>query len=128
MLQLLLLLAALTVEKPFPFDVASLERAKSLAVQEQKLILVDVYTDWCGPCKRMDRTTYRNNLVRQVLSQDMVSIKVNAEDDQGRDFAKTYGITGYPCLIVFDTKGNEVARSYGYMTPRAFLDWVKRYL
>lgn len=127
MLQLLFLFAALSVEAPFAFDAATLERARSLASQQQKYILVDVYTDWCGPCKRMDRTTYRNGLVRQVLRQDMVSIKVNAEKGEGVDFAKKYGVTGYPCLLVLDNSGNEIARNYGYMTPRAFLDWVKTY-
>jgi thiol:disulfide interchange protein len=124
MLQVLFFLAAMTAEKPFAFDAASLDRAKALAAQEQKLIIVDVYTDWCGPCKRMDRTTYRNGLVQQVLRKDMVSIKINAEKGKGVAFAKKYDVSGYPCLIVLDNQGNEVARRYGYMTPRAFLDWV----
>lgn len=128
MMQLLLLMAALTVEMPFAFDAASLDRAKAMANQEQKLILVDVYTDWCGPCKRMDRTTYSNGTVSRLLRSGMVSIKINAEKGKGVDFAKQYSVSGFPCLLVLDTNGNEVARRYGYMTPRAFLDWIKAYL
>ena len=83
------------------FDAAA-EQAK----KENKHMIVDVYTTWCGWCKVMDRQTYSNAQVVDYLNQNFVLAKVNGESsaelhDKGevmteRAFARKVGVTGFP--------------------------------
>lgn len=57
----------------------SIEEAAALAQQDGKKILVDVYTDWCGWCKRMDKTTYQDAKIAEYINQNYHAVKFNAE-------------------------------------------------
>ena len=59
----------------------SLEEAFTRARAERKCVLVDVYTDWCSWCKKMDRETYTNTQVRAMLEKEFLVVKLNAESD-----------------------------------------------
>ena len=98
----------------------AIDKARS----EQKYLVVDVYTEWCGPCRLMKRTTFKNQNVLQFLGKDVVGLQVDAEKGWGRDFAKKYQVNAFPCQLVLDKDGNEITRRYGYMSPRVYLDWV----
>ena len=50
-----------------------------LAEKENKKILIDVYTDWCGWCKKMDSEVYADKEVRTVIDSSFVAIRLNAE-------------------------------------------------
>ena len=98
-----------------------LRRAGEVARAEGKLIVADVYTDWCGWCKRMDQTIYSDPAII-ALSRQQVFVKVNAEDrGQGQRFAEQMGVHGYPTTIVLDAQGRVLNIAKGYIaTPRAF--------
>ena len=49
------------------------------AKREGKILLVDVYTDWCGYCKKMDRETYTDAKIIEKLNKDFVMVKLNPE-------------------------------------------------
>jgi thiol:disulfide interchange protein len=98
------------------------------AKKGNKLVLVDLYTDWCGWCKRLDRDTYTDASVLEVLNSQFVCVKLDAEDgQQGEAFAKQHKVRGYPCIIVLDSSGKLRATSYGYRNPADFLDMIKGY-
>ena len=105
----------------------SLSQALQTARAEDKLIVVDVYTDWCGWCKKMDANIYANPLI-VGLSQQEVFLKLDAEDgDEGQEFARRMGVRGFPTTIVLNDKGHPIAAQRGYISsPRAFIDLVKR--
>jgi thiol:disulfide interchange protein len=105
----------------------SLRDAIQIAKDEDKLIVVDVYTDWCGWCKKMDTNIYANPVI-VGLSQQEVFLKLNAEDgDEGQEFARRMGVRGFPTTIVLNEKGNPVAAQRGYISsPQAFIDLVER--
>src|SRR5215510_179475 len=81
------------------------------AKKNNKKIILDVYTDWCGWCKRLDKDTYGNEKVMEYLNQEYVVIKLNAESDSKLTYkdksyteasiAQAFGITGYPTIIFF---------------------------
>ena len=98
-----------------------LRRAAELARADGKLIVADVYTDWCGWCKRMDETIYSDPAVA-ALSRQHVFVKVNAEDrGEGQRFAQQMGVRGYPTTIVLDAEGKVLNIARGYVaSPRAF--------
>lgn len=109
-----------------PFLEGSWQEVSERAVRENKLVIVDVYTEWCGPCKRLDKVTWKHEKVRNYLSNQVVGFKVDAEKGEGVAFSEKYGVSGYPCLLIVDPKdGKVISRWVGYLTPAAFMRWVE---
>jgi thiol:disulfide interchange protein len=100
-------------------------RALEVARAEGKLVVVDVYTDWCGWCKKMDNSIYTDPAI-VALSRQQVFVKVNAEDrGQGQRFAEQMRITGYPTTLVLDSQGKVLNIAKGYIaSPGAFGEFV----
>jgi thioredoxin-related protein len=101
------------------------------AEAEEKPVLVDVYTDWCGWCKRMDKTTYADGTVLAYLEEAFVPIKMNAESKERTQFgddeytyiqiARGFRVTGYPTTLFLDAEGKHITTVPGYMKPEQFL-------
>lgn len=106
------------------------------AKAENKILLVDAYTDWCGWCKVMDRETYTNAEVIVALNQDFVCVKFNPEVEKTHSFGKynlksqelLYWLAngqpgGYPTsyFVFHPTKNDERASQAGYLPPDQFL-------
>jgi thiol:disulfide interchange protein len=104
-----------------------LNRAFDVARSGGKLLVVDVYTDWCGWCKKMDKTVYADPTI-VALSRNQVFVKLNAEDGgQGESFARQMGVGGYPTTIILDGQARVLQLSEGYIpSAQAFLDLFER--
>ena len=80
-----------------------------------KYILADVYTSWCGWCKKLDRDTFSDQGLVQFLGQKFVCVKANAEDlAAGEKLAHQYNVDGFPCALIFDYDGRLIGRIVGY--------------
>jgi thioredoxin-related protein len=98
-------------------------------------VLVDVYTDWCGWCKRMDRDVYARAEVRDYLAQRFVTVRLNAEAGDaarydGRSFtsrtlAAYFRVNGYPTTIFLDPNGGHLANVPGYVAPDRFMQLLR---
>ena len=108
-----------------PFVEGTVEDVLNKAEKENKLVFVDVYTDWCGPCKLLDKTTFTDQKVMEALSNKVISFKINAEKGEGIALARKYKVMGYPCFLLLNGKGELVNRSFGYMPPQTFLHWLE---
>jgi len=97
-----------------------LSTALARAGNENRLVMVDFYTDWCQWCKRLDQNTLSDTHVQEALQQ-LVTVRLNAEKD-GREAAARFNVEGFPTLIFLDAKGAEVGRIPGYMEPGPFLE------
>jgi len=85
-----------------------------------KLIMIDVYTEWCGPCKLMDKKTFPEKEVVDK-SANFVSLKLDAEKGQGVEVAKKFGVTSFPTMLFVNGKGELVHSVEAYQTPEALV-------
>jgi len=91
-----------------------LDMALSMARANHGKVVVDIYTDWCGWCKKMDQTIYTDPKV-VALSNKHVFLKLNAEDGgQGQRFASRMDVDGYPTTIILDENGRSLNSIAGY--------------
>lgn len=102
------------------------EEAKTLAKKERKLIFVDAYAIWCGPCKMMDRNTFTNSNVADYFNENFINLKVDVEKGGGPVFANTYGINAMPTLLFLDYNGKVVLKELGYKGPSELMSLAKR--
>jgi thiol-disulfide isomerase/thioredoxin len=103
-----------------PFRDVSLDRARQAATDGAKrFVLVDFYTVWCGPCKKLDETTWKDQEVRDWLSKEAVCIKIDAEKVEA--LAEKYRINVYPTVLLVRPDGSEIDRLVGYRDAKTFL-------
>jgi thiol-disulfide isomerase/thioredoxin len=115
-----LLCAATSSLVAAPFSDLSFEVASKQAGQTGKIVLVDFYTTWCGPCKLLDKNTWTDPAVIQLLEQKTVALRIDAEKET--DLAKRYKIAAYPSVLLIKPDGTEIDRLVGYREPKAFIE------
>lgn len=91
----------------------SWEEALELSKKESKLIFVDAYAKWCGPCKRMAATTFKDKTVGEFFNQNFINVKLDCEEPEGIAFRKKYPVSAYPTLYFIDEKGEVIHSSVG---------------
>ncbi len=98
----------------------NLNKTYELAKTNRKWILVDVYTDWCHWCKRLDSDVYAQPAVAKFINSSFVCLKANAEKGDGITVKSRYGVSGYPCTLILEPGGKEKGRIDGYLPPGKF--------
>ena len=93
---------------------------------DDKIILVDFETDWCVWCDRLDKDTYTDEGVMEFAEHNLISIKIDAEKNDGPEQKKKYRVRGYPTILLLDPSGNELDRIVGYRPPKEFLEELIR--
>ncbi|MHC1780025.1 MAG: redoxin family protein [Bacteroidales bacterium] len=94
-----------------------LEKARS----EKKLVFVDVYTEWCGPCKQMVKDIFPKKSVGDIFNSSFINYKIDAEKGEGVAIAKSYGVKGYPTYLFVNGDGILFYSSMGSMSEDKFL-------
>jgi thiol-disulfide isomerase/thioredoxin len=108
-----------------PLQWVSLDEARGLAAGQNKAIFVDVYAEWCGPCKEMDKSVFPDDSVKGVLSRRYILAKINGDDPVlGDTLRKQFGIRAYPTYIVLSSTGRERKRHVGMMPKSTFIKWI----
>ena len=121
----------------------TLREASDSLKKEKRPILVDLYTDWCGWCKVMDKKTYAHKQVSQYLGQKFYAVKIDAESRQAiewngksypfnaqyktNEFALylTQGQLSYPTTVIIPVDGTAPQAIPGYLEPKDFEMIVK---
>ena len=110
-----------------------------LAKKENKIILIDAYTDWCGWCKRMDKDTYEKEKVISYINKHFIPVKFNPELKQtykvgdaeltGRELLANLsggqGV-GYPTTFFLSLEKNQVQMVSGYKNAEQFLQVLEQ--
>jgi thioredoxin-related protein len=120
-------------------DWMTIEEAEQANKKEPRKIFVDVYTNWCGWCKKMDKTTFSDSLVQKYGKEKFYFVKLNAEDQNSIIFKEKVfrynaqmqanelavqllnGQMGYPTLVFLDEKSTPIQTFGSYMDAKQFL-------
>lgn len=103
-----------------PFSDLSFESASKEAAKSGKIVLVDFYTTWCGPCKMLDKTTWTDPKVIELLEKKTVALRIDAEKETA--LSKRYKIEAYPSILLIKADGTEIDRIVGYEQPGPFIE------
>lgn len=114
----------------------TIQEAEAANKAQPKKIIIDVYTDWCGPCKRMDATTFKDETIVKYINENFHPVKLDAE--HGTDIVfngKTYkntnpgrkrsanelaayllnGELNYPTIVYLDEQLKNLGPVQGFM-------------
>ena len=129
----------------------SLDQALELQKKTPKKIMIDVYTNWCGPCKMLDKNTFQNAQVADYVNKHYYAVKFNGEGNQvvkykGKSYnnpnynpanankrnsahtlANYLQINAYPTIVFMDEKGDVIAPIRGYQTPSQLELYLKMF-
>lgn len=99
-----------------------------LAVKENKLIFMDCYTSWCGPCKGLARDVFTRPEVGDFFNPRFINVKYDMEKGEGVMLHEKYKqhIVGYPTLLLIDGKGKVVQQLAGYQQPEALIAGIRK--
>ncbi|MFY8033451.1 MAG: thioredoxin family protein [Flexibacteraceae bacterium] len=103
------------------FFTGTFEEALKASKKQNKPVFIDAYTDWCGWCKKMDKSTFADAKVVEELNSKFIVVKMNMEQGEGPGIAQKYGIQGYPTFLFFDEKGKEIHRIVGFVKADKFI-------
>lgn len=107
--------------KNITFEHGSFKEIKDKALKENKLIFVDAYTAWCGPCKYMAANIFTNDTVADYFNNNFINAKIDMEKGEGIELAKLYKVNCYPNLLFIDGNGDLVHRTAGSMSAGQFI-------
>tara|TARA_B100000945_G_C20415996_1_gene615180 strand:+ start:1155 stop:1697 length:543 start_codon:yes stop_codon:yes gene_type:complete len=148
MIRLFIFIISINILNAQSIEWISFEEALKSQKETPKKILMDVYTEWCGPCKLMDKKTFQNQDVADYVSKHYYAVKFNAEGDEtinyynntfinpdydsikkGRNsshqFTKFLGINGYPTIIFISESGDLITPVVGYQNPQQLELYLK---
>lgn len=95
----------------------SWSEALKQAAAKKKYIFVDAYATWCGPCKLLKATTFKNKDVIAFYNSNFINVAMDMEKGQGPELAAQWGLQAYPTLIIFNAAGKPVYGTVGFLKP-----------
>lgn len=88
------------------------------AEKENKLVYVDIYTDWCLPCKIMNESVYSDKETMEYLDENFICYKVDGEKVNGPDLVALFQVKSYPGILFLNQRGGVIEKSLGGMTKQ----------
>lgn len=125
LLTLAIAITAMAQGVVFEPEGTTLEQASVKAKAENKLIFLDCYTQWCGPCKKMTKEVFPQEKVGAYMNPKFVSIKIDMEGTYGAPLAKKLQIQAYPTFVIFNADAQEISRFLGYHAADDFIKVVE---
>lgn len=111
------------VEPGIRFIEADWNKALAEAKKQQKLIFLDAYASWCGPCKLLKKNTFPDKAAGEFFNANYINVAIDMEKGDGPALSEKYGVNAYPTLIITDAEGNIITYTKGYLSPGQLIDF-----
>lgn len=111
---------ATVVEKKLNIFQGKLSELRAKAIAENKTIIIDFYTNWCAPCKKMLREIAEDDKARNTINEKYVFYSINAEDIDYVQFAKDMNVSSFPCYVFISPQWRVKYRFTGYTPMEQF--------
>ena len=126
---LLLLIFGLAVtmaEAQVKWVEGSTDQVRELAVKADKLVFIDLYADWCGPCRMMEERVFKREEVGDYFDRHFVAAKYNVDRPTGRALMQRYGRGSIPFYLILNTEGELLGTILGAYPTEEFLQHIER--
>lgn len=100
---------------------AALTKAK----QNNKLIFLDIYAVWCGPCKMLKNQTFTNKEVATFFNDNFINASIDAEKGIGTKLSASFQVSAYPTLIFTNANGEVVLYTVGFMNAKELMAFAQ---
>jgi thioredoxin 1 len=107
------------------FVEANWAKAVEQAKKEKKMIFIDAYTSWCGPCRMLKQNTFTDKTAGDYFNKHFVNIALDMEQGDGIAFAQKYQVAAYPTLFIMDAEEKSVTTSEGYINAGQLIEFGK---
>lgn len=97
-------------------------QALIIAKKENKIIFLDTYAKWCGPCNLLKNKTFKDKYVADYFNEHFINVAVDAEEGEGIKLVEKYGVEAYPTLIFINSDGTLIGKTMGYYKAPNFLE------
>lgn len=104
----------------------TLEEAVQKATIENKSIFIFGHTDWCGYCRKMEKSTFLEKEVNDYMNEKFINLSYDLEKGEGVSIAAKYGLKSYPAYVKLSPTGELQDIALGYLNAEKFLSWVKQ--
>ena len=115
-------------DKGIQFFEPNLAKALQEAKKQNKLVFIDAYTTWCGPCRMLKQNTFTDKAVGDFFNKNFINIALDMEKGEGLAFAAKYQIVAYPTLLIINADQTSTSVTEGYMEPAQLLEFGKAVL
>ncbi|MFC3161210.1 Thioredoxin [Chryseobacterium arachidis] len=120
-----LFIGALALAQGIKFEEGNFAAVLAKAKKENKLVFIDAYTTWCGPCKLMVKNVFPQKPVGDYYNANFVNAKIDMEKGEGIEIAKKYNVKAFPTYLFVDGNGELVHRTLGYVEEKDFIQFAK---
>ncbi|MGC5744057.1 thioredoxin family protein [Chryseobacterium sp. NFX27] len=120
-----LFIGALAFSQGIKFEDSNFAAILAKAKKENKLVFVDAYASWCGPCKLMVKNIFPLQTVGDFYNSHFVNAKIDMEKGEGIGLAKKYNVKAFPTYLFINGDGEEVHRTLGYVEEKDFIQFAK---
>ena len=103
---LFLFASQIFAEDGIQFSHGTWKEILSQAKKENKLVFIDVYTSWCGPCKKMVAEVFQRKEIGTLFNASFVNYKIDAEKGEGIEIAKKFGVRSFPTYLFVNGDGD----------------------
>ncbi|MCK5220866.1 MAG: thioredoxin family protein, partial [Candidatus Aminicenantes bacterium] len=106
---------------------SDLEKGKELAANQDKLVMIDTYADWCVACKELEEQTFSSpEVITELKKFILVKLDFTEKNEKNEKIRKSLKVIGMPTVIFLSSDGKEINRFSGFYKKDKFISFLNK--